>query len=191
MSQEPIFSIMLWVIVGIFIIFLIVVFNRMVSYYQSVKSSKSSIQVELKKRLSLIPQVVETAKKFLTHEKEMMQSLTKMRQNLETTDKEDISEVMIQEKKLFNKLFAVAEAYPDLKSSETFVKLQNVIQDTEENIAASRHVYNSNTDIYNSYIRSFPALILASLFGYKNVEYLEFDDELLESDPDIEKLFAA
>ncbi len=66
----------------------------------------------------------------------MMQSLTKMRQNLETTDKEDI-----------NKLFAVAEAYPELKSSETFVKLQHVIQDTEENIAASRHIYNSNTDI--------------------------------------------
>ena len=173
----------------IFAAVFITIFNRIVSYAQSVKSAASSIEVELRKRLSLVPQVVETAKKYLSHERGVLKEFTRLRARVEKTPENDIAAQVQNQKSFFDRLFAVAEAYPQLRSSDVFVSLEHILQDTEENLAAARHIYNSNVDIYNSYIHSFPAMILAGLFGYKEEPFLSYNDPKLHDDPDIKALF--
>ncbi len=147
-----------WLLIGfiVFIIF-VMIYNRIVSYKQSANSAKSSISVELKKRSDLIPEIINSVKGFVKHEDELMTKLTNIRNTLSDE---------------FMKTFvAVAEEYPNLRSSEAFLQLQNALENTEKNIAASRHIYNSNVDYYNSLINSFPAMI----FGFQEMKYLEFE----------------
>ncbi len=189
-ERELAVTVLEWGGVIFFILTLINIYNTIVSYHQSVKSAASSIEVELRKRLSLIPQVVETARQYLLHERSVLEELTRLRTNIEKTPEGDIVALSEHQKDFFDRLFAVAEAYPQLRSSDVFLTLENILQDTEENLAAARHIYNSNVDYYNSYINSFPALILAGLFKYKEAEYLSYEDiPGLHDDPDIKKLF--
>lgn len=147
-----------WILFGLsLIVYMTALYNRAVSYKQSVESAKSSIGVELKKRADLIPEIINSVKGFVKHEKELMQKLTELRADTKG--------------EFMKTFYAVAEEYPTLRSSEAFIQLQNTLENVEKNIAASRHIYNANVDYYNSLINSFPTL----LFGFSEMKYLEFD----------------
>ncbi len=173
----------------IFILIIISIYNSLVNYSQTVKSSKSGIQVEYKKRFDLVPQAVEVAKQFVAHETKLMNELTKLRVDLKNSIKTNhLDNYVKDDKKFFGAFFAIAENYPALRSSELFHNLQNILNSTEENIAASRHIYNSNVDYYNSYKESFPANILSTVFSFETEEYLNFDEEI-EKVIDVSTLF--
>lgn len=164
-------------IAAVLVIYLVILYNRIVDYDQSAKSAMSSIYVELQKRADLIPEVISSVKGFVRHEDQLLKRLTELRTKINAADKS--REALLQlDKDFFMSLFAVAEAYPNLRSSETFLKLQNVLESTENSIAASRHIYNSNVDYFNSLIHSFPAVIVAGMFGYAEKEYLKFEEAI-------------
>jgi len=169
----------IWAILGLGItIWFIVIYNKIVSYDQSSISAQSSIDVELKKRSDLIPEVINTVKGFVHHEDQIMKHLTQLRSDINQIDKDEKQAILNLNKEFFKSVFAVAESYPNLRSAEAFIKLQDVLERTEVNISASRHIYNSNVDYYNSYTNSFPAVILAGLFSFEEKSYLEFDTNI-------------
>lgn len=160
------------------IIWLVAIYNTIVNYEQSSISAQSSIDVELKKRSDLIPEAINTVKGFVRHEDQIMKHLTQLRADINKIKYEDKQAQLDIGNEFFKSVFAVAESYPNLRSSEAFIKLQDILQSTEANISASRHIYNSNVDYYNSYIKSFPAVIIAGLFGYVEKSYLEFESQV-------------
>lgn len=168
-----------WSILGLsMFIWFVLIYNKIVSYEQSTNSAQSSIDVELKKRSDLIPEVINTVKGFVRHEDQLMKHLTQLRADINHVSKADKQELLKLDKEFFKSVFAVAESYPNLRSSEAFIKLQSVLENTEANISASRHIYNSNVDYYNSYIKSFPAVIVAGMFNYAQKSYLEFESSI-------------
>ena len=141
----------------IFILILIFTYNTIVSYKQSADSASNSVKVELKKRSELIPEIINTVKGFVKHEDELLSKLTQIREG--TSDE-------------FTKtLLGVAEAYPVLRSSDAFIQLQSTLEKVENNIAAARHIYNSNVDYYNSEINSFPGFLL----GFIEMQYYKLE----------------
>ena len=169
-------------ILGIFgfitLILFVVMYNKIVSYDQSSISAQSSIDVELKKRSDLIPEVINTVKGFVHHEDQIMKHLTELRSDINKIKSDDKQALLNMDKEFFKSVFAVAESYPNLRSAEAFIKLQSILERTEANISASRHIYNSNVDYYNSYIKSFPAVIIAGMFSFGEKAYLDFDADI-------------
>jgi LemA protein len=169
----------LWGISGLSIlIWFIVIYNKIINYEQSSISAESSIDVELKKRSDLIPEAINTVKGFVRHEDQLMKHLTELRADINKLKKEDKQKQLNLDNEFFKNVFAVAESYPNLRSSEAFIKLQDILHSTEANISAARHIYNSNVDYYNSYIKSFPAVIIAGLFGHAEKSYLQFESHI-------------
>lgn len=177
--METILITAIFVVFGFIILtWLIVIYNKIVSYDQSSISAQSSIDVELKKRSDLIPEVINTVKGFVSHEDQIMKHLTELRSDINKINSDNKQALLNLDKEFFKTVFAVAESYPNLRSAEAFIKLQSVLERTESNISASRHIYNSNVDYYNSFTKSFPAVIIAGLFGFEEKSYLEFDESV-------------
>ena len=180
----------LWIFIGagmLCLIGFIVIYNKLVNYRQTTYSSESSIKVELKKRYDLIPEVVDTVNSYVEHENRMLTRLTELRTMIKEMTPEIKKEWLKLDKQFFSTFFAVAENYPVLRSSDNYMHLQQVLKETENSIAASRHVYNSNVDYYNSYRDSFPAMIIAGMFGFEKKEYLDFDENIQDR-PDLESM---
>lgn len=174
----------LWGISGLSMsIWFIVIYNKIINYSQSSLSAQSSIDVELKKRSDLIPEAINAVKGSVRHEDQLMKHLTDLRADINKLKKEDKQGQLKLDNEFFKNVFAVAEAYPNLRSSEAFIKLQSILESTEANISASRHIYNSNVDYYNSYIKSFPAVIIAGMFGHMEKSYLEFESHIQDRVP--------
>ena len=183
-------DIALYTIVGVAVFyFAVVLYNRMVSYKQSVESAKSSILVELKKRADLMPQVINSVKAFVKHENEMLTKLTALRSAILETNEEQKELLMQYDSDFFKTLFAVSEAYPDLRSSDSFIAMQETLERTEINIAAARHIYNSNVDNYNSLVGSFPAIFVALLTGHNALKYLEYNESELQKPVEVPEKF--
>jgi len=171
----------LFIISGLFLfIWFVMIYNKIVNYEQSSKSAYSSIGVELKKRSDLIPEVINSIKGFVKHEDQLFKHLTKLRSDINAAKKGNKQSLLNLDREFFKSVFAITEAYPNIRSSEAFLKLQDILERTEVNISASRHIYNSNIDYYNSYIQSFPSVIIAGLFDFKEKSYLEFDENTTE-----------
>ncbi len=163
------------------LILLVVVFGYLVLVYNSfaglrvkIKEAWSQIDVQLKRRADLIPNLVETVKGYASHEKEVFENVTKARSAMlganGATEAAAADNMMTSALK---SLFAVAEAYPDLKASNNFINLQNELSDTESKIAYSRQFYNSVVRDYNTKIVTFPSNIIGSLFGFKEEAFFE------------------
>ena len=135
----------------------IVFYNSLVFLRQKVQEAKSGIDVQLKRRHDLIPQLVATVKEYTLHEQDL---LTRLAQ--ERVSYNDVK-----------KVFALAESYPDLKSNKNFEKLQEEISETEDHIAASRAIYNQNANIFNTKIQSFPEFLVAKLHGFVQIDLFE------------------
>jgi LemA protein len=165
------------VIVVLLALFLVVSYNGMVRGRNKVDESWSGIDVQLKRRHDLIPNLVETVKGYATHEREVFQAVTDARtraMSASTPAAAGAAEGILGQ--AIGRLFAVAEAYPDLKASQNFLELQGTLNQLESEIAAARRIYNSNVQSYNTRIQSFPGVTLAGPFGFQKREFFELDN---------------
>ncbi|MCX6782732.1 MAG: LemA family protein [Candidatus Levybacteria bacterium] len=160
-------------IIGVIISFYIwSMYNSLVTGGVRIKEALSGIDVQLKRRVDLIPNLIETVKGYAKHEKELLENLTKARTSLMKAD-------TVQEKAASNDtvsnalktLFAVSENYPNLKANENFLHLQDELSDTENKIAYARQFCNSNVRDYNTALVSFPTNFLSQFFGFKEREF--------------------
>lgn len=157
--------------------FLWATYNGLITLRNRVDEAWSDITVQLKRRLDLIPNLVETVKGYAKHEKGVFEEVTKARANAlnaqgvkETAEAENMFEGALKS------LFAVAENYPDLKASQNFVELQQELVDTEDKIQASRRFYNGGVRDLNTKIQVFPNNLVAGMFGFKSREFFELEE---------------
>lgn len=156
------------------VVYLVGMYNALVSLRVKVKEAWSGIDVQLKRRVDLIPNLVETVKAYAKHEKEVFEAVTQARSALMNAGSH--KDALQADEKLsgaLKSLFAVAEAYPELKAQEGFVNLQKELSDTESKIAYSRQFYNSVVRDMNSKIVTFPGNLFAQTFGFKQEEFFE------------------
>ena len=161
-------------ILFIIIICFIAGYNSLVSSYKNVEKSKSLVEVYLKKRYDLIPNLVECVKGYSNHEKETLNEITKLRTDFANNANQENAEKL---NVYYNKLLAVVEAYPQIKAGENFLQLQKELTNVESEISAARRIYSTEITRYNTKIESFPDNIFAAFFGYKKVEPIRFDVE--------------
>lgn len=164
-------------VIVILAVFVFGIYNGLITARNRVKESWSGIDVQLKRRSNLIPNLVETVKGYAKHEKSVLENVTKARSSL--LDAKDAKAAAGADNILtgaLKSLFAVAENYPDLKASGNFKELQKELTDTETKIAASRQFYNSNVLDYNTKLQVFPNVIIANNFGFKPEEFFEVEE---------------
>lgn len=153
-------------------------YNSLVTGRVRIKEAFSGIDVQLKRRVDLVPNLMETVKGYAKHEKELLENVTKARTSLmhahSPHDKAESDNMLSQALK---SLFAVSESYPDLKASKNFLHLQEELSDIESKIAYSRQFYNSNVQNYNSTLAQFPGNMVGKMFGFGSQEFFETDEK--------------
>lgn len=158
-------------------VFVATTYNGLVSLRNRVNDQWSQIDVELKRRFDLIPNLVNTVKGYAKHESETLESVIKARNTyLSAGTKEDALKADGELTSAINKLFALAESYPDLKANENFVNLQNQLMDTENKISYARKFYNDTALQLNNKIEMFPSNIIASMFHFTKVEFFKAEE---------------
>lgn len=160
------------IILAVIVLGIIFIYNRFVGLRNQVQEAWSDIEVQLKRRYNLIPNLINTVKGYATHEKEVFEKVTEIRN--EAMQAQGINEKSAAEGELSNalkSLFAVAENYPQLRASENFQKLQDELTDTEDKIQAARRFYNGIARDYNIAQQTFPNNIIAQLFHFKLAEF--------------------
>jgi LemA protein len=154
------------------VVILAVLFNLLVSARLRVREAWSSIEVQLQRRASLIPNLVETVKGYAAFERGTLQSLTAARAALgAATGPQAAAGANESLTEAVHKLVAIAEAYPDLKANQNFAQLQTDLADTENQIAFARNYYNGAVEIYNTRVQQFPTLIVARVFNFASAEF--------------------
>lgn len=174
------------VIVGIVLILIIGVFNSLIAKKNQVANVFSTIDVMLKKRYDLIPQIVNTVKGYMTHERSLLEQITNLRSKAASGPVADNSAVMMdnQMTKLLGQLFAVVENYPNLKASDNFMHLQRTMTELEEQISAARRAFNAAVESYNNAVEMFPTSIIASMMSYQRKTFFEIENQHRKN-PDI------
>ncbi len=170
-------AIIVIVVVILLVLFLIGAYNGMVRARNKVDEAWSGIDVQLKRRHDLIPNLVETVKGYAAHERETFQAVTDARSRAMSASgpaQAGVAEGMLSQ--ALGRLFAVAEAYPQLRATENFQQLQAELTNTEDQIAAARRIYNGNVQSYNTRIQVFPNSIIAGMGGFTTREYFEIED---------------
>lgn len=166
------------VVIGLIGFFVWALYNGLVTAKVRVEEAWSGIDVQLKRRTDLIPNLVETVKGYAAHERNVFEIVTKARSALmNATSPRAAAEANNQLTAALKSLFAVAEAYPDLKASQNFLDLQQQLGDTEDKIAYARQFYNTNVLDYNVKIKVFPNVLLASSLGFREAEFFKAEEE--------------
>jgi len=172
--------IVLWIVLGLVVLavlYLVFLYNGLVRLRNRIEAAWAQIDVQLRRRYDLIPNLVETVKGYAAHERETLDSDTKARAAAESAtgpaDQAAKENVLTQSLK---SLIAVSEAYPDLKANQNFLSLQEELSATEGRIAYARQYYNDTVQRYNTKIQSFPAVLLAGALRFQPREYFEADD---------------
>jgi LemA protein len=160
---------------------LVGMYNGLVQGRLRVREAWSGIDVQLKRRASLIPNLVETVKGYAAHEREVLENVTRARAMLQQAGTPaQAAEANNMLTQTLRSLFAVAENYPNLKANENFLRLQEELADTEDKIAYARQFYNTNVLSYNTKTQTFPSVIFANMFGFKPEEFFEAEAEARE-----------
>ena len=161
----------------IVILWFFLTYNSLIGLRNSVKNAFSGIDVQLKRRSDLIPNLINTVKGYAKHEKELLERVTKARTSIMDSSAQGDVKGMAQGENMLSgalkSVFAVAENYPDLKANQNFLELQEQLGETEDQIAASRRIYNSNVTEYNNKIEMMPSNIIASMFNFKAKDFFE------------------
>lgn len=171
---------MIWVVVGVLVLLVVVVigmYNGLVNTKVRVDEAWSDITVQLKRRIDLIPNLVETVKGYAKHEKGVFEEVTRARSAMINAN--GVAESAKAENMLegaLKSVFAVAEAYPDLKANSNFQQLQSELVDTEDKIQASRRFYNGSVRDLNIKIKTFPTVLFARMLGFVEREFFELDE---------------
>jgi LemA protein len=183
----------IWVVIVLLAIVLIVVllvvglYNRLVRYRNSVDNAWAQVEVQLKRRWDLIPNLVETVKGYAAHERGVFEEVTRARtsaQQAQTPAATAQAEGILGQ--ALGRLFAVAEAYPDLKASENFRELQRQLDETENMVATTRTAYNQNVLTYNNAVQTFPGAVLAGPFGFTVREFFEVEEQAEREPPRVD-----
>lgn len=182
----------LWVILAIAVVVIggaVGIYNRLVALRQNREQSFADIDVQLRLRFDLIPNLVEVVKGYAKHEKDVFENITKARAGVESAD--GISERVAAENKLSRSmalLYAVAENYPDLKADGMFKQLMGELSDIENKLAAARRFFNNATAELNTAVEQFPAVLFAGILGFQKEEFFEIPEgerETLEKPPEV------
>lgn len=170
----------LWIILAIVVVvglFFWMAYNKLVTLKIRVDEAWSDITVQLKRRLDLIPNLVESVKGYAAHEKGVFEAVTEARANV--ANAKGVKETAAAENQFegaLKSLFAVAEAYPDLKANQNFIELQQELVDTEDKIQASRRFYNGGVRDLNTKIQTFPSNVVAGICHFTNRDFFELDE---------------
>ena len=171
---------MIWIVLGVVVLLLIVLvvlYNRLVTFRNRVDNAWAQVDVQLKRRYDLIPNLVETVKGYAAHERGTFEAVTEARaaaQGARTPAEAGQAEGILSQ--ALGRLFAVAEAYPELQADENFRQLQSELAETENRIAVSRQVYNDTVLTFNNAIQTFPGVVIAGPFGFSAREFFETDE---------------
>lgn len=181
---------MILIILGIIILALIAyvisIYNKLVSTRNKVKDGWAQIDVQLKRRADLIPNLVETVKGYTKHESDTLENVIKARNSFNTAG--SIDEEITANNQItgaLNKLFALSESYPDLKANDNFLSLQKDLKDIEEKISYARQFYNDIVLTYNNLTEMFPSNIIANMFGFKKMAFFEITNEKEKETPQV------
>lgn len=173
-------------IVAVLVVAVIGIYNSLVTSRNRVEEAWADIDTQLQRRHNLIPNLIETVKGYAKHESGVLKEVTEARSkaiNAGTVEEQGKAENMLQE--TLKSLFAVAESYPDLKANQNFAKLQDELTDTENKVQASRRFYNGNVRDYNIKIEVFPNNVLVGVFGFKQKDLFDIDDENVRKSPKV------
>lgn len=167
------------IFLGLLVVWAVFAYNRLVTLRFRAKEALSDIDVQLKRRFDLIPNLIETVKGYMQHEKSVLENVTKARASVAGTtgnplEREGAENVLSSTLKT---LFAVAENYPDLKANANFLELQRELSDTENKIQASRRFYNSTVMDMNTAVETFPSNIIANMFHFGQEKFFEVENE--------------
>ena len=172
-----------WIILAIVVVLIIAIislYNNLVRLRMKVKNAWSQIDVQLKRRNDLIPNLVETVKGYAKHESGTLEKVDSLRNqlvNLPASDHEEANKLSNQITDSLKSIFALAENYPDLKANQNFLALQEELTNTENKIAYSRQLYNSTVAMFNEKLLTFPSNLVAKMHGFKKMDYLQTPTE--------------
>ncbi|MBI4239964.1 LemA family protein [Candidatus Uhrbacteria bacterium] len=169
----------LWILVAVavVVVWIIVIFNSLVRRRNQTDEAWSDIDIQLRRRYDLIPNLVEAVKGYMAHERQTLEHITTARtiaMGAQSLPEKAQAENMLTD--ALKSLFAVAENYPDLKASQNFLQLQDEISDTENKIQAARRFYNANVRDFNTLLQSFPSNIVARMFAFTQRAFFEIDE---------------
>ncbi len=176
---------MLWIVIGIVVALvaaLVLLYNRLVTLRNRVENAWAQVDVQLKRRYDLIPNLVETVKGYASHERETFEAVTNARaraQSAQGPAETGAAEGLLGQ--ALGRLFAVAEAYPELQADENFRQLQDELAQTENKIAVSRQVYNDTVLTFNTAIQTVPGVLVAGPFGFAKKDFFELEGEAREA----------
>ena len=181
-----------WIILGVLALVIIVlilwavgIYNRFVSLKNSSEATLGQIRVAMKKRLDMIDQLLGAVKSYAKFEKETFEKVTAMRASVATASPGDLNKVEAESRSIFGRLLAVAENYPDLKTSVTVTSLMDSVKSIEEEIARQRYTFNNISQEFNTMIDTIPSKFIGKLMGLVKLEYLQFEEEI-KTPPKIE-----
>ena len=170
--------IILIIIIVVVALFLVSMYNSLIKLRNQVKNAWSQIDVQLKRRHDLIPNLIETVKGYMHHERETLENITKARsQAVQAEGVGDKAKAEGELTRALGKFNLVVENYPDLKANQNFLSLQEELTSTENKISFSRQNYNDQVLFYNNKIQMFPSNIMAGMFNFKAEEFFEIEDE--------------
>ncbi|MEM6551616.1 MAG: LemA family protein [Planctomycetota bacterium] len=192
-----IIGVVLLVIVIAIVLYVIGIYNRLVTLRERTKNGFAQIDVQLKRRHDLIPNLVETAKGYMAHEKDTLEAVLNARAKAtqaqinvdgDPTKLAQMKELAASEGMLegaLGRLMAVAEAYPDLKANQNMMQLTEELTATENKVAFSRQAYNDGVNTYNTYKQNFPPVIFANIFGFDDAAYYEIEEASQREAPQV------
>lgn len=172
----------MWIVIAVIAVVLVVIiliYNSLIVKKNRVASVFSTIDVMLKKRYDLVPQLVETVKGYVKHERGLLKRITELRSKAAVGRLSDNQAVVLNNEltKLLSRLFIIVENYPQLKANENFMHLQRTLTELEEQISAARRAFNAAVNDYNNAVEMFPTNIAASMMGYSRKNYFEIAED--------------
>jgi LemA protein len=178
-----------WIVLGVVVLlllYLVATYNRLVRLRALVKEGFSGITVQLRRRADLIPNIVETVQGYATHEREVFEQVTRARAaTVNAGSVQAAAQADAQMTGLLGRLFAVAEAYPELKANTNFLQLQDQISSIETELQGARRYYNATVRDLNSTIQSFPPVVIARPMGFTEEPFYQDDDPTIQSAPKV------
>jgi LemA protein len=172
----------IWIVVGVFaalLLFIVAMYNGLITLKNRVEEAMSDMDVQLKRRYDLIPNLVETVKGYATHEQGTLEKVIAARNSAMSISSSDVEHKIQAENELSSTLksiFALSENYPDLKANQNFLELQRELSDTEDKIMASRRFYNGNVRDFNTKLQVFPTNIINSMLHFTSYKFYELSD---------------
>ncbi|PKG32731.1 LemA family protein [Methanoregula sp.] len=177
-------GIIVLVVIGL-ILWIVSIYNRFVSLKNSSEATLGQIRVAMKKRLDMIDQLLGAVKSYAKFEKETLERVTAMRASVATAGPGDLNKVEAESRSIFGRLLAVAENYPDLKTSTTVTSLMDSVKELEDEIARQRYTFNNISQEFNTMVDTIPSNFVAKLMHLTKLEYLQFE-EAIKTPPKIE-----